>query len=695
MKRLLYIFTSLASFIVFFIGFQLHAERQYAQVINFEQAYAQQHHQEILTIFLRLDDKQVMSELAQFLDYHTYSASSHYEVKNHELYKTNMIFFYTKNKLNNLSFFKTKEGKYIDFSTNHTSYLSSNIKDEESVDTLQFLDKKYDKGYQDTIQIRQLFSYMDIAKEKVEMPVYIICDDRQQAFEQLQSSNLYKYLSDEVEIDDEHEGVFFLSLDNRSSIILIMIVSISFFLTLCCDIVSYQKEICVRKLHGMSSAYIFKKLYRKTLGKVYGLYIFIIILCYFIWLTSFQEIQFPFLMYLGSMSVLFFVLLSVACGGGYVCILFINTSTYLKKKSHMNWVIYSTIILKVFMIVLILPSFYTGSVQGMKAVQTSLELWKYKDKLQHNLFVEGLNVEIENMPEVLHKIYEYMEEEGAIYQDFSQNMKNLQLHQRFPDKIEKFEYPFLIVNTKYLEDYILKTVQGDTIDVHHLKNHTVLVPEKYKGVDLRTYVHEYTDIVYIKNGLKVVNYYPLILDNEQRVVENPIIEVRITSDEGIDWTGSSLMLPYTKQTLEKFQTYLEKQNLINIVTLDTSKQLYIDVVEKYKDQMIQFMTIFIVYILLLIAFMYQNMYLYFTENKTFIAINYLSGKSFLQRYSSYLGNQIFVYTLSFAIGYWILHLEPLFLCIFSIGSILIQIGMMKWMVTVFERKHIVTILKGE
>lgn len=38
------------------MGFQLYAERQYEQLINLEQVYAQGHQQEILTVFLRLDD---------------------------------------------------------------------------------------------------------------------------------------------------------------------------------------------------------------------------------------------------------------------------------------------------------------------------------------------------------------------------------------------------------------------------------------------------------------------------------------------------------------------------------------------------------------------------------------------------------------------------------------------------------------
>lgn len=695
MKKLLYIFISLVSFIVFFLGFQLYSERQYAQILNFEYAYAQQHEQDILTIFLRLDDEQVMSELEYFLENHDYSASSHYEINNKSLNKINMIFFYTKDKLDNLSFFKTKNGKYLDFSTKQTSYLSSNIKDEESIDNLQFINKKYEKGYQDIIQVRQLFSYMEITEDKIEMPVYIICDDKQEAFNQLQSSNLYNYLSSQVEIDTDHDEAFFLSLDYSLSIILIIIVSMSFFLTLCCDIVSYQKEICVRKLMGMSSSYIFKKLYMKTIGKVLVSFIFILVFCYVIWFQSYLEIQLPFLMFLVRMSIIFLILLSIACIGGYVFIYFINNSIYLKKKSNIKWVLKSTTLLKIFILVLILPSFFTGSVQGITAVKNSLELWKYKDKLEYNLFIEGIDIEVEKISEIVHRLNEYMEDEGAVYQDFSQNLKNLQLYQMYPDKIEKFQHPFLIVNTEYLRNYKLKTEEGDIINVDQLNDNTVLVPQMYKGIDLSIYVHEYSNIIYLDNGIKLVNYYPLILEGEQRVVENPIILVRTKLDEGIDWTGNSYMLPYTKQTSEKFQQYLKGQNLENIVKLNISKQMYSDIVEKYKDQMIQFLVIFIVYILLLIAFMYQNMYLYFTENKTLIAIDYLSGKSFLQRYSSYISNQIFVYTFIFAIGYWVLHLDIIFLFIFSICSILIQMMMMKWMVVKFERNHIVKILKGE
>ena len=83
---------------------------------------------------------------------------------------------------------------------------------------------------------------------------------------------------------------------------------------------------------------------------------------------------------------------------------------------------------------LILPSFFTGSVQGITAVKNSLELWKYKDKLEYNLFIEGIDIEVEKISEIVHRLNEYMEDEGAVYQDFSQNLKNLQLYQMYPDK---------------------------------------------------------------------------------------------------------------------------------------------------------------------------------------------------------------------------------------------------------------------
>ena len=156
-------------------------------------------------------------------------------------------------------------------------------------------------------------------------------------------------------------------------------------------------------------------------------------------------------------------------------------------------------------------------------------------------------------------------------------------HKAYPTQVAKFEHPFIIVNRNYLANDEIKTIDGDVLSLEKVADHTVLVPERYKDVDVRKYAPLCQSMIYVENGKSYINRYPLLLDTQERFVKDPIIEIRTELDEDLSWNGEYMMLPYTQENLDELRTYLKKAGLEHQVELDTSQKLYSQVVDKNKD----------------------------------------------------------------------------------------------------------------
>ena len=139
----------------------------------------------------------------------------------------------------------------------------------------------------------------------------------------------------------------------------------------------------------------------------------------------------------------------------------------------------------------------------------------------------------------------------------------------------------------------------------------------------------------------------------------------------------------------------KEKGLDSLVTLQNTSNDYQIAYEKGKDEVITFLLLLITYIIVILSFIYQNAYIYFLENKQKFALEYLYGNSFLQRHKDLLLNNVIVYIpLSFCL-YFFFELKVIEISIFIVLAVVFELLASWVLIRMFEKKRLVSILKGE
>lgn len=694
MKKMICVFTMMAAFLVFYMGLQTYGEQQYNKIVNLAEAIAEEQDQQVYVVTIETTAQQdALTAIEDFLEENGLSAVVYHMEKANDLQVKDRIFLYTHASMRTFSFFKSKHEKDIDFTKAKGIYYSNKDNDETAYDTLCFIDKKYKRSYQKTLEVHPLSDYLTYAKERPRLQLHIVCDSPKQTQELIKYSKLQTFIEVESEAEDMEES-FFPAINQHLSLLLLLLVAISMTLLMHCEIMKYRKEIMICKLHGISDGYIFIKRFLPTFLMYFLIFLATIAACYGAWVGTLHVIQIPLLSYLRTMLLYFGGFLILSAITTYFFIASLTSYIFLKKRVTAVWMARCTLVLKLIVIVLILSPFHLALTQGIQALQTSVFLYQNKDNMASQLSVEGLREGTLPLKRVKSKILGYMQTHHAIYQDFGQNKQNEMLYALYPQITERMDHPFLIVNTEYLKDYPLQTADGKTVDPDSLQDHTLLVPVAYQGEEYSIYAADISDIMYIRMNQQFLDNYPIPYGGTYKV-KDPILEVRTQLDEDTDWSSPYLFLQDDAESLAEFQHFLKEEQLECQVILGTSREIYDLVVEKQKDLYTTFLFMLLVYLLLIVVFLFQNVFLYFQENSMLAALQYLVGKSFLQRHGELLAMDIIIYLIGSIIGCVFLQIPLSFLAAFLLGAIGIEALLMYGMTRTFERNNMTTILKGE
>ena len=89
------------------------------------------------------------------------------------------------------------------------------------------------------------------------------------------------------------------------------------------------------------------------------------------------------------------------------------------------------------------------------------------------------------------------------------------------------------------------------------------------------------------------------------------------------------------------------------------------------------------------------MFIYFYENKEKVAVNYLIGKSYFQRYGYMFISSLAVYFFSLVLGMEFMELDRKYLIVFILLGIFFDFMIAGIMIKSFEKKRTLAVLKGE
>ena len=107
----------------------------------------------------------------------------------------------------------------------------------------------------------------------------------------------------------------------------------------------------------------------------------------------------------------------------------------------------------------------------------------------------------------------------------------------------------------------------------------------------------------------------------------------------------------------ELQNYMNKSDYGKYITFQNTSNEYDIIYQEYKDDIIFLLPLFITYIFVILIFIYQNVYLYFIENRKKFAIEYLLGMSYLQRHGDIIYKNILVYAPILLFLYFMNHIS--------------------------------------
>jgi len=701
MRKLVYLFTCFISFLLFFSTFQYHSQLQRHQIFNLLSLIARERNQALISLPLNIGIENREENLAMVMDFcytHQYTLIAYQNYQRADMLNNDVIYIYSNDTFNDLSFFKTMDNKYINFSEDTTNYFSSHKNDPNSYDTIEFLNPTWNNSHQHLIEIKSFFNYARESMENVIVNVQILGDDEEKIKADILNSEIHTMI---------HSNDFFTlsapdyAVENLANMYLLVIIcAIAITLFYIAEIVKQKQRLIVRKLFGQSTLFIIYKEFLPTLIKTLALFGITQLICYAILVQRISELTIPFIfiilrtmvVYLASLLFILLFLFAI-----------INKScTYLdlKKGDNNNFLPIMSFILKMVLLLLTINPVIEIIDNGIDAFQIYYILSNNKEKLKDNAFIWGFrygdDIVIDN--ENKETLVTYFMNHNAIYQDFRINYINSQLKEAGIEGVPEYSLPYIEVNLEYLNFYQLYMQDGQKLDIERLEHNTLLVPKKYKDENLgegSAYnpFGEYT-IQYIQNGNKFYSYFP-----SNQLISlykiDPIILLKTEVDEGMQLVGGNLILRIEEDaSKEEIINYFKEQELQEIVNISDSNMVYENVKRNSIDSILEVVALITLYIILIIMFLYQNTFIYFYENKKLLALQYILGKNFVQRNKLMLQISVLTYILPALIWWLIFPMEIRSIIVFMSFTIAIDLLILYLMIRKFEKSNVGLVLKG-
>src|SRR5690554_3543009 len=132
MKRVAYLLTIFTAVFIFLYLYQNISLNHFNAMNSLESSFSQatgKDHETIELSLLNDHGSPVLSELTDFLESKNYDAITFVQTRRHDFIIDTTAYLYSDLKLNELAFFKTVQGKNLDFTIEENNYYSSYLDD--------------------------------------------------------------------------------------------------------------------------------------------------------------------------------------------------------------------------------------------------------------------------------------------------------------------------------------------------------------------------------------------------------------------------------------------------------------------------------------------------------------------------------------------------------------------------------------
>lgn len=260
-------------------------------------------------------------------------------------------------------------------------------------------------------------------------------------------------------------------------------------------------------------------------------------------------------------------------------------------------------------------------------------------------------------------------------------------------KEQAFDYPVLFVNKNYIKahGYQIKDKDNHILDLDRFDKDKVFVPTRYKNKNI--------DIV-LSNGAQLQGDIEIIETKDTGVYVNYDSQEPYTLENPVIYLVTQNYWNVNMQNLYLKGNPQEITNKIQSITNDSiplisMKQRYnsslITIQEQFKEDFIKV----IMYVIVFIGIIYQMVYWFVEEYKKLLMIEYIFGKSRLERYSELFLMSFSVYLIPLIIQLLIFHSSLKNLFGFYLLCILFEFFIIMIIIYRLEKNHVSTILKGE
>lgn len=597
-----------------------------------------------------------------------------------------------------------RKAKELSFDNNDEGYYSSDFYDENATDYLEIIDNQLFDTYHEQVRIMTLNTGKEILADSNGFMLFFFDDDPVTLEKEFADFLETTGLRNQISFSNFYEGYSGVAIndlmmdgmrDIRIITLCVLIIYVLFFVIL---IYKKRKTILIQNIHGISLANILSKDLVKTL--IFHFIIFVFgILAGTNLLTSgkvFDEkdlinqiieiIKLVGFGYIFAILIIYFLLKTM---------LRINN---IKKSEQSTKNLFIMLAVKIVFLIAVSTSFINITGQTVKQVKLYLFFNKYYDVLENLATVGVLYPSVSDS----HTVFEYYFNHGGYYADFDTYETNTYefLQETFGDDMDEeelqasaLEYPVIYANTDYIDSFnrpIYKT-DGTEIDLSKIDENIMLVPEKCRLDDFSKYsngIDENIEVIKIKNPGAYIDY--TFNTAYEVVLEDPIIYIITKSDL---LSNQYLTVPLDKISREEITAQVLELTDKKAQIESNQNQLELEMYN-IKNTLIDNGILFVLYLIIYISIIYQTLYLFIDEFKKLLIIEYLFGKTRLQRYGD-----IFVLNL---LSYFI----PLFCCIILRNNIadllklysityIGEILVMYLMIHKIERHNTSIILKGE
>ncbi len=704
MKKLTLLFTCLLASLYFFTCFFAQGDANYRNSQDANKPFNNSEYKNSPSINLSLkaslgEDEEAIATLLQILESGDHFATGSLGSMG-DAQSRSIDFVYSKKDLYKNQFY-TVDNERIDFSNpNEKRYYSLTNVPKKNKITIDLLNPMY---YRHT-EVYQMELHPLYQMKKGLSPTGMVISNftAQQFTSRIENTPLEKYINDvnDVQFDydiinvREAKGIQYDS--NGILIICLILALVTLSLLLMVNIVKNKKMVAISRLHGISKLRILFHVFLPFISKIIIAYSLTqLLLLYSIAgpyrLVTRDLYQTIILSIIGFAIILILLLLIVYC---YLTLY--RNFHELKQNKINRFTIYANIIIKLVMSIVLIAPFVQLVPDAYTQLQRTLALQKLSKQSENRYSYDVMNsmdnLTDFNMEEKRMAVSTYLSENhNAITFNFMQwyleNNEGIELY----DLTMKIP-PVVSVNKEYLKRYgnIYKE-NGDLLKLEDLSN-VLLVPKQYKKdaiVEEYAARYETKEVIDIQNFKK--EFTPILISEipYKPYLQNPIVCIVDEYDSNFNSSTTYIDTTDLKGVYEELANIGYGDNV-------TFNSIYPAITLEYNQQFNTLVTmafLLIGYLIVYLAFVYQNIYVYLDVYRKNIMVKYLNGYSYLRRYYEIYAINLCAYIIAGILCFAIFQINPIaivsYIAFFSSIEIIFEL----WQIRQFEKREALASLK--